>query len=215
MPATKIKPDEFLALPESDMKELMQGATERKVAKGEYLWRAGDEPGALYRVKEGRAHMLIEGAEGGEALVHFCTQAQMFCPAAAIAGKPYPCSAVAATDLTLSVIPRSRFMAQIRQLPGFARTLLTQLAPQVCESHCLQAQATAPVKNRLASALSSLHRRFKGSRIPFTRRELANMAGTTVETTIRTLSDWEKNGVIESGRGSIQVRQAEALGAEA
>ncbi len=37
------------------------------------------------------------------------------------------------------------------------------------------------------------------------------MTGTTVETTIRTLSDWEKSGVIQSGRGNIQVRRAETL----
>ena len=211
MPQTQVKPDEFFKLGDAELKELSKHAVERKVAKGDYLWQAGDDPSSVYIVKEGRAHMSIEGSEGNSSLVHFCTKAQTFCPAAAISGKPYPCSAVAATDMTLVAVPRSRFMALFNKLPGFARQLLTQMAPQVCESHCAQAQSTAPVKSRLATTLSGLNQRFHGSKIPFTRQQLADMCGTTVETTIRTLSDWEKEGVIQSARGSIQVRQLEAL----
>lgn len=211
MAQTHTKPQDFFNLGEAELKELKPFAVEKKIAKGDFIWQAGDEPDAVYIVQEGRANMCIQGSEGNAALVHFCTKAQTFCPAAAIYGKPYPCSAVAATDMTLTAVPRSKFMALFNKLPGFARQLLTQMAPQVCESHCLQAQSTEPVKFRLASALSSLNQRFKGAQIPFTRQDLANMTGTTVETTIRTLSDWEKHGVIESARGSIKVRQLEAL----
>jgi CRP-like cAMP-binding protein len=211
MAQIKVKPGDFFNLGDAELKELKRHATERKVAKGDFLWQAGDDPEAVYILQEGRVHMMIDTTEGSASLVHFCTRAQTFCPAAAIAGKPYPCSAQAATDSVVIAVPRSRFMALFDKLPGFARQLLTQMAPQVCESHCHQALSTAPVKSRLASALSSLNERFEGAKIPFTRQELANMAGTTVETTIRTLSDWEKHGVIESGRGSIQVRQLETL----
>jgi CRP/FNR family transcriptional regulator len=211
MAQTKVKPADFFNLGEAELKELKKHSSERKLAKGDYIWQAGDDPESVYIVQEGRANMVIEGSEGNSALVHFCTKAQTFCPAAAIAGKPYPCSAIAATEMTLVSVPRSKFMALFNRLPGFARQLLTQMAPQVCESHCLQAQSTAPVKARLATALSGLNERFKGDKIPFTRQELANMTGTTVETTIRTLSDWEREGVIHSERGNIQVRQLEAL----
>jgi CRP-like cAMP-binding protein len=211
MAQVAVKPGHFFNLGEAELKELKKYASERRLAKGDFLWRAGDDAEAVYIVQEGRVHMSIEGVEGNTALVHFCTRAQTFCPAAAITGKPYPCSAVAATDLTLIAVPRSRFMNLFNKLPGFARQLLTQMAPQVCESHCLQAQSTAPVKSRLAGALSNLNERFKGAKIPFTRQELANMTGTTVESAIRTLSDWEKHGVIESARGTIQVKHPAAL----
>ena len=211
MAQTQVKPQDFFNLGEAELKELKKHAIERKIPKGGYIWQAGDDPESVYIVQEGRANMVIEAAEGNASLVHFCTKAQTFCPAAAISGKPYPCSAIAATEMTVVSVPRSRFMALFNKLPGFARQLLTQMAPQVCESHCMQAQSMAPVKSRLATALSSLNERYHGAKIPFTRQELANMTGTTVETTIRTLSDWEKNGVIESQRGRIQIRQLEVL----
>jgi len=37
------------------------------------------------------------------------------------------------------------------------------------------------------------------------------MTGTTVESAIRTLSRWEKQGVIRSDRGQIEVRQPQSL----
>jgi CRP/FNR family transcriptional regulator len=211
MAQVKANSADLFPLGAAEKEALKQHAVERKVAKGDYIWQAGDSPEAVYLVQEGRAHMVIEGAEGNATLVQFCTKAQTFCPAAAIAGKPYPCSARAATDMVVLAVPRSSFMGLVNKLPDFAKQLLTQLAPQVCASHCVQAQSMAPVKTRLATVLASLNQRFKGAKIPFTRQELANMAGTTVETTIRTLSDWEKDGVIESGRGNIQVRQPQAL----
>jgi CRP/FNR family transcriptional regulator len=59
--------------------------------------------------------------------------------------------------------------------------------------------------------LGRLHRDYQGGALPFTRQELANMTGTTVESAIRTLSRWEKQGVIRSDRGQIEVRQPQSL----
>lgn len=196
---------------DTEFKKLSRHAAERRILKGEAIWHAGEEPDAVWMVKQGRANMVIESVEGAASTVHFCTKAQTFCPAAAIAGRAYPCTAVAATDMTVVSVPRSGFMNTIKGLPDFARQLLVQLSLQVCDAHCQKARSTAPVKSRLASLLGSLNRRYGGRDLPFTRQELADMSGTTVESAIRTLSQWEKSGVIESGRGSIHVRQPRAL----
>jgi CRP/FNR family transcriptional regulator len=50
-----------------------------------------------------------------------------------------------------------------------------------------------------------------GKTLPFTRQELADMTGTTVESAIRTLSKWEKQGVIKSDRGHIDIKQPRTL----
>ncbi len=184
---------------------------EKDLAKGETLWQAGDDPEAVYLVQKGRVNMVIEGVEGSEAVVHFCTRSQVLCPAAALSGKAFPCTAVAAEPTTVVAVPRSEFLKALNRLPEIARGLMGDMANQVCEAHCRQAQSSAPVKTRLASLLANLNRRYLGRELPFTRQELANMSGTTVESAIRTLSQWEKSGVIESGRGSIHVRKPEEL----
>lgn len=201
----------FFELGEAELNELKRQGTEKTFAKGQALWNEGDPVQAVYLVKEGRAHMSKDTSEGSSAIVHFCTHGQMFCPAATIMGKAYPCSAMAATDLTVTVVPRSAFLELFEKLPNLAKGLLKQMAPAVCDAHCRQALAMAPVKSRLASMLGNLHRRFSSGHLPFTRLELAGMSGTTVETTIRTLSEWEKSGVIQSSRGDIQVKRPMVL----
>jgi CRP/FNR family transcriptional regulator len=196
---------------ETEMQELEKNAVEHSFSKGQPIWSAGEEPEAIWIVRSGRVNMCIESAEGCASIVQFCTKAQTFCPAAAIAGRPCPCTAIAATDVKAVAIPRSRFMQVFEKMPSMAKSLLKQMAPQFCEAHAQQAMCTAPVKSRLASLLDRLNKRFGGQEIPFTRQELANMSGTTVETTIRTLSQWEKEGVIQSERGSFSIRHPEEL----
>jgi CRP/FNR family transcriptional regulator len=211
MKAAAKKEDTLFGFSEAQMRELELDAVPHQFDKGQPIWHAGEEPDAIWVVKSGRVNMCIESAEGNASIVQFCTKAQAFCPAAAIAGRPCPCSAMAATEVQAVAIPRAKFMKVFEKLPTLAKDLLKQMAPQFCEAHAQQAEAMAPVRSRLASLLSRLNERFRGAEIPFTRQELANMSGTTVETTIRTLSQWEKDGVIRSERGSIHIKDLDEL----
>jgi len=40
---------------------------------------------------------------------------------------------------------------------------------------------------------------------PLTRLDIAEMTGTTVETTIRVMSKWKKQGIINTERGYIEI----------
>ena len=41
--------------------------------------------------------------------------------------------------------------------------------------------------------------------LPLTRKDIANMVGTTIETAIRVMSKFQKEGIIESAKGSITI----------
>jgi len=211
MPTEMRNKARHLELADEDLKSLRAFGKERRVARGETLWQAGDEPDTLYIVRSGKANMVIDSDDGKEAIVHYCAQAQTFCLAAALTGKPYPCTAKASAEMTVLAIPRKRFQDLVHRLPFFARQMMGDMAAQVCESHCAAALSAEPVKDRLADLLTRLNRQYQGGGLPFTRQELASMTGTTVESAIRTLSEWEKAGVIRSERGVIQVRQPEVL----
>ena len=156
-------------------------------------------------------HVTQTGADGRESMVSFYTPGQTFCLAANIIGEPYPCTAHAGTESTVVSVPVSRFRAMFDKLPGFAKRLLTDMAPQFCESHCNCAMSVEAVDRRLAATLLRLDRQFGGGDIPFTRLELAQMVNTTVETCIRVLSDWTKRGLLKGGRGKVKVVDREKL----
>ena len=47
--------------------------------------------------------------------------------------------------------------------------------------------------------------------VPLTRQDVAEMAGTTVETCIRIMSKWQKAGVVTTDHQVITVRSPDAL----
>lgn len=192
----------------AELGELSAGAPKRSLKKGEAVWTAGSEPQSVWVVQSGRVNVGIDTHDGGNCLVQFCTRGQGFCPGALIAGTPYPCSAVAATDAVLSVLPRSKVMAYFKRVSPGIRKLITQMSGMLCQAHLNQAMSLDPVKSRMASLLLRLDRQFRHHDLPFNRKELASMSGMTVETASRTLSVWEKSGLIQSRRGALIVKSA-------
>jgi CRP-like cAMP-binding protein len=78
--------------------------------------------------------------------------------------------------------------------------------------------AADPVEARLAAALVRLADREgragpAGIALPFplTRQTLADMAGTTVETSIRTVSRWLRDRILSEDHGQLVLRDIDAL----
>ena len=66
------------------------------------------------------------------------------------------------------------------------------------------------VRKRVAEALASLSNHYKKEDetnfvIQISREDLANLAGTATETTIRTLSDFKEENLISIEKGSISI----------
>jgi CRP-like cAMP-binding protein len=71
--------------------------------------------------------------------------------------------------------------------------------------------ATEKVERRIARALLRLAAQMgtkneSGIELSFTRQDLAEMSGTTLYTVSRTLSDWERQGLVEAGRERVLIR---------
>ena len=47
--------------------------------------------------------------------------------------------------------------------------------------------------------------------MPLSRQELADLLGTTVETSIRIMSRWGKSGIVQTEKGGFLVTDVEAL----
>jgi len=71
--------------------------------------------------------------------------------------------------------------------------------------------ATEKVERRIARVLLRLASQMGiknegGIELSFTRQDLAEMSGTTLYTVSRTLSDWERQGLVEAGRERVLIR---------
>jgi CRP/FNR family transcriptional regulator len=73
--------------------------------------------------------------------------------------------------------------------------------------------ATERVERRIAALLLKLSEKvgvddegYRKINFPLTRQEISEMVGTTVETCIRTMSKFQKNGMIKSSDGKISLK---------
>jgi CRP-like cAMP-binding protein len=71
--------------------------------------------------------------------------------------------------------------------------------------------ATEKVERRIARSLLRLAAQMgtkmdRGIELTFTRQDLAEMSGTTLYTVSRVLSEWERQGLVETGRERVLIR---------
>ncbi len=76
--------------------------------------------------------------------------------------------------------------------------------------------AYSSVRKRVAEALVLLQKRYKDEgnetfSMNISREDLANLAGTATETTIRTLTNFKEEGLIDIKGGSITIANYEKL----
>ena len=202
----------FKQLAPAEQTRLAQVVREKRYTKGETIFRAGEPAEAVCIVKEGRVH-LMKFLEGGQASTTcVMTPGETFCCLPALDGKPYPVDAVAAEDCVVVRIPTSAFHELLRRNPAFLQNSLCLFCDRLRQVEDKSCMAYDSVEHRLAKALLMLSKKF-GPTIPLTKRELAELANTTPETTIRILSQLKKRGLIHSARGKTTVLQPEKLSA--
>jgi CRP-like cAMP-binding protein len=79
--------------------------------------------------------------------------------------------------------------------------------------------ATERVERRLALTLlrlaSQIGKRVQENdpsiELPLTRQDLAEASGSTMFTVSRTLAEWERQGLVETGRGRVLIRNPHGL----
>jgi CRP/FNR family transcriptional regulator len=102
-------------------------------------------------------------------------------------------------------IRREDFLSFVAQRPQVVLRIISVLGERLRDAQGrLKDLAGERVEQRLARTLLMLSAKL-GATLPFTRQEIADMAGTTTETAIRFISRLKDGGIIRSARGSITI----------
>jgi CRP/FNR family transcriptional regulator len=160
---------------------------------------------------EGRIKVSKVSASGREFVVAFFGPGDIFGEVAVFEDKPYPASAQATELTTVLAVSRDRFIKFLSCYPIVALKIINMLGSRLRDSMGrLRDLAGERVEQRIAGILVMLSSKF-GPELPFTRQEIADMVGTTIETTIRTMTRFKENGIIKSARGRITVLNKNSL----
>ncbi len=187
--------------------------------KKDVIFSEGDPSRWFYAVLEGKVKITKLSQEGKELIIEVIGQGEVFGAVAAIRGLPYPANALAMEDCLLLKISREDLVGILGRFPALSMSIFEELGIRLERSHETMKQiALDNVMSRVASLLLTLAGRSgketpEGTMIGFrlTRQEIAEMVGTTVETSIRTMSRLKKTGIISERDGGILIRDMERI----
>ena len=199
----------FAGIPVRDLESLARVAREE-------THRARDEI-----FMEGDVKIVRHSRTGKDVVLELLGPGEIFGGVAVIEKRPYPASAQATEATVVLKIPADPVIALAERHPAFIKEMALMIGRRLRAAHdSVASLAVDPVEARLAAALLRLAKREgargdKGVTLPFhlTRQSLADMTGTTVETAIRTLSRWVRDGVLDDDGGRLVLTDWEGLSA--
>jgi CRP/FNR family transcriptional regulator, nitrogen oxide reductase regulator len=198
---------------------LASGSFMAYVERGEVIWMAGAPAEFLIVVGAGFVKITKSTAHGQEIAVEILGPGQVAGLVATIEGRAYPLSALAVSTTWYLKIPTRLFLPVYQASNPLKEGLVRSLGPRLRKAHEMMGRlSSGSVEERIAAVLFLLADSY-GTRteegiqlaVPLTRQDIAEMAGTTVETTIRILSRWQKAGFVCTRQQMITILDEEEL----
>ena len=201
----------FSSLNDDELSELAALSIEHSYMPNEFIFWDEDAPEWFYIVAEGKVKVLKHSSSGREFIIAFFGPGEMFGEVAVFENKPYPASAQAVTETKVIGVKKDDFLSFLANRPQVALKIISVLGGRLRDAQSrLRDFAGERVEQRLASVLFMLSAKL-GPTIPFTRQEIADMAGTTTETAIRTMSTLKDRRIIRSVRGKVIILDEQKL----
>ncbi len=193
-------------------------ATLQEVEKGDAIWHAGDQPDALTVVVSGRVK-VVRHAEAADVILEMFGPGEIVGVVALYNQIPYPATAIAMEPTELMRLPRRDWFDLLERDPAFVRAVLLAMTRlNMALTRKLASMHGTRVQARIATLFLSLAERMgrqtsEGTEIPLalSRQEIAETVGTTVETAIRVMSRWNREGVLLTGREQFVIPDREQL----
>jgi CRP/FNR family transcriptional regulator, nitrogen oxide reductase regulator len=212
----------FRGLPAEDQRRIEAIATLRDLPKGEVVWNAGDPAETLTLIVSGRVKIVRHGA-GGDVILEIFGRGEPLGAVAVYNRIPYPASAVTMEPTTLLCMPAADWFELLERHPDLSHGLIVELTRlNMSLARKLEEMRGQRIEVRIAQLFLGLADRSgrksaEGLEIPIalSRQEVAELVGTTVETAIRTLSRWNREGLLVTGNKRFLVPSPEKLRAVA
>jgi CRP-like cAMP-binding protein len=208
----------FANLSDKELLEISQKFAERQFDKGEYIFWEGEPSSYLYAIKEGKVKVLRD-LPTGKRIVFEVLAAGDICGASALLAGTQIASAQAVEETKVYILSREDFLFLLDKHRGLAKEIIVFLGEKLVKLHEMIINlVSGKVEQRIASLLLGLSERHgssvsKGTRINIclTRQDIADIVGTTVETTIRVMSKFKKQGIVMSDSKEIIITDKEQL----
>jgi len=201
----------FSGLDDDQLASLAGIALERGFEADEFVFWEDGAPEWFYVIAEGRIKAIKHSTSGKDLIVAFFNPGEIFGEVAVFENKTYPASAQVVEKVSLIGFKRDDFLRFLTENPQVALKIINMLSGRLRVAQGrIRDLAGERVQQRLARTLLMLASKL-GTKLPFTREEIADMAGMTTETVIRQMSNLKDRGIVSSTRGEIIIADEQKL----
>lgn len=202
--------DEAKAQKEFD--KLSENRETRKYHKKDVIYEAGQYPKWLYFVSSGSVKSFQVNDFGKEFTTNIYSKGDFFGYIPLLKGEKYHDNVSVIDDCELRLIPIEDFTLLLFNNREFSAKFIKMLANQSDETeHLLIELAYSSVRKRVANALLKFSESKGSTTMSILRDDIASLAGTAKETTIRTLSDFKSEGLIAIDDNKIELLKVEKI----
>lgn len=209
----------FGALEVPELCALAERAVERRLARGEILFVAGEEASSLFVIAKGALRAFREGVDGREQVIHVEREGATIAELPVFDDKPYPSTVAAEEETVVLCLDKNNVKSLCLKYPQIALAALKMLAGRLRKcAELVEALSLREVDQRLARWLLS-EARARGSRGAFgievtlalTNQQIAARIGSVCEVVSRALSRLQQNGLIRIDGRRVTICDEQAL----
>jgi CRP-like cAMP-binding protein len=200
-----------------DLKKLSEKRETQYFKKKETLYTEDTYSRGVYFVIKGKVKTFKIHEQGKEFITEIYKEGDFFGYLSLLENEKHNDSATALEQTELCFIPKEDFLALIYRNAEISRKFIKILSDNIRErEEKLVNLAYNSVRKKVAGILVNLVDKNNSddqnnAAISISREDLANLSGTATETTIRTLSDFKDEGMIDIKGGSIIVLKQDKL----
>jgi CRP-like cAMP-binding protein len=199
---------------DDDLALILQNSITRSIEEGGYFFFQGDEARYFYILIRGQVKLMQTTPQGQQVNLRTIYPWQMFGALGVVrTERKYPANAQTLEDSVALAIENQLLASMMKTRPYLSMGLMDLMTAYIREMQDRYRElSTERVEQRVANALLRLAAQSgtrseneAGIELTFSRQDVAEMTATTLYTVSRLLSDWERRGIIQTGRERIRI----------
>ncbi len=205
-------------LPSHDREFLEDIMVDKKYRKNHPIFTEGTLPSGIFYLQSGKVKKYKMDNDGREQIIYIYNAGEFFGYSSVLSESTYGDTTVAIENSIISFITVKDFNNILNDSSSFSRLLLKSLSHEFSVlANLMAVLSQRTVRERVALNLLILHDKYKvddddaNSYILLSRSDLANMAGTVVETLARVLHDFKHDKLISTDGRKIQLLNIKRL----
>lgn len=186
------------------------------ISEGDFIFQKGEKTNGVFIVLSGHVKICTSAGNNKDRLIRLAKANDILGHRGFGGNWKYTVSGIALSETEVQFIPLEIFEALVKGNPEFAYYMMTFIAEELRDSESFA--ELIPIRNVIAKVLVKNLEAFgfeneNSTRMSYTltRSDLASLAGTRYETLIRTLAEFNTEGIIRIEGKSLHILKQDLL----